>query len=162
MLVQLGLCQICSETTLLVFPRGGSGYYNNMFIYSEETKKLLTIIIPSVCGVALLGSLLALFGYYWQRRAKAKENTAKLTARMTGNLEEEVCNHISHVMRKLDFRVCENKGQISREVTAQLISAFIFATKIVQFLFYLNPKFQASSLLLRRYRPVCVRPEQKP
>ena len=83
---------------------------DDMFIYSEETKKLLTIIIPSVCGVALLGSLLALFGYYWQRRAKAKENTAKLTARMTGNLEEEVCNHISHVIRKLDFRVCENKG----------------------------------------------------
>ena len=24
MLVQLGLCQTCSETTLLVFPRGGS------------------------------------------------------------------------------------------------------------------------------------------
>ena len=64
-------------------------------IFSEETKKLLTIIIPSVCGVALLGSLLALFGYYWQRRAKAKENTAKLTARMTGNLEEEVVNSLS-------------------------------------------------------------------
>ena len=26
--------------------------------------------------------------------------------------------------------------------------AFVFATRIVQFLFYLNPKFQASSLLL--------------
>ena len=62
----------------------------HVFICSEETKKIRTIVIPSVCGVALLGSLLALFGYYWQRRAKSKENTAKLTARMTGNLEEEV------------------------------------------------------------------------
>ena len=32
-------------------------------------------------------------------------------------------------------------------VTAQLISAFVFATRIVPFLFYLNPSFQASSLL---------------
>ena len=35
--------------------------------------------------------------------------------------------------------------QISFGVTAKLISAFVFATGIVQFLFYLNKKFQASS-----------------
>ena len=28
-IVQVGLCQTCSETTLLVFPRGGSYLYNN-------------------------------------------------------------------------------------------------------------------------------------
>ena len=33
-------------------------------------------------------------------------------------------------------------------VTSKLISAFVFATWIVHFLFFLNPKFQASSLLL--------------
>ena len=33
-----------------------------------------------------------------------------------------------------------------KQVTAKLISAFVFATRIVQFLFFLNPKFQASSL----------------
>ena len=33
-------------------------------------------------------------------------------------------------------------------VTAKLISAFVFATRIVQFLFYLNLKFQASSSFL--------------
>ena len=44
----------------------------------------------------------------------------------------------------------------------QLISAFVFAPRIVQFLFFLNPKFQASSLLLCLYRPVCVGPVQKP
>ena len=52
----------------------------------------------------------------------------------------------------------ENKGadQLrSNCVTAKLISAFVFATRIVQFLRYLTPKFQASS-------PVCVRPVWKP
>ena len=37
-----------------------------------------------------------------------------------------------------------------------------FATRIVQFLFYLNPKFQASSSFLCLYRLVCVRPVRKP
>ena len=39
---------------------------------------------------------------------------------------------------------------------------FFFATRIVQFLFYLNPKFQASSSFLCLYRPVCVQPSRKP
>ena len=42
------------------------------------------------------------------------------------------------------FANAKTKAQISRAVTAQLISAFVFATRIVQFLLYLNPKFQAS------------------
>ena len=41
-------------------------------------------------------------------------------------------------------------------VTAKLISAFVFATLIVQFLYFLNPKFQASRRLLWLYSPVCV------
>ena len=44
----------------------------------------------------------------------------------------------------------------------KLISAFVFATWIVQSLFFLNPKFQASSHLLWQYRPVCVGPGRKP
>ena len=48
------------------------------------------------------------------------------------------------------------------QTKAQLISAFVFATRIVQFLFYLNPKFQASSSFLCLYRPVCVGPVRKP
>ena len=39
---------------------------------------------------------------------------------------------------------------------------FVFVTRKVQFLFYLNPKFQASSSFLRLYRPVCVRHVRKP
>ena len=37
-----------------------------------------------------------------------------------------------------------------------------FSYWIVQFLFYLNPKFLASSSFLCLYRPVCVRPVRKP
>ena len=42
----------------------------------------------------------------------------------------------------------KTKTQISFAVTTKLISAFVFAKRIVYFLFFLNPKFQASSLLL--------------
>ena len=45
----------------------------------------------------------------------------------------------------------KTKVQISFAVTARtakLISAFVFAAGIVQFLFFLYPKFQASSQLL--------------
>ena len=45
---------------------------------------------------------------------------------------------MSLVMRKPAFRICENK------IEHQLISAFVFATQIVQSLYFLNPKFQAS------------------
>ena len=42
----------------------------------------------------------------------------------------------------------KTKAQTSFVVTAKLISAFVFATQIVQSLFFLNPKSQASGLLL--------------
>ena len=51
---------------------------------------------------------------------------------------------------------------IGENKDAKLISAFVFATRKVQFLFYLNPKFQASSSFLCLYRPVCVGPVRKP
>ena len=46
--------------------------------------------------------------------------------------------------------------------TTKLISAFVFSTQIVQFLFYLNPKFQTSSSFLCLYRLVCIGPVRKP
>ena len=42
----------------------------------------------------------------------------------------------------------KTKTQISFAVTTKLISSFLFATQIVHFLFFLNPKFEASFLLL--------------
>ena len=53
---------------------------------------------------------------------------------------------------------------LTRTNSLKLIRAFVFATRIVQFLLYLHvtPKFQTSSLPLWLIRPVCVRPVQKP
>ena len=56
-------------------------------------------------------------------------------------------HHVSSVVRKPDFAYVKTKEQISCAVTAKLITAFVFAAQIVQSL-SLNPKFQASSLLL--------------
>ena len=56
----------------------------------------------------------------------------------------------------------KTKTQISFEVTAKLISAFVFATRIVQSLYFLNSKFQASNHLQWLYSPVCVGPCRKP
>ena len=58
---------------------------------------------------------------------------------------------MSRCTRKPTIHICGNQG-------ADQISAFVFATRIVQSLFFLYLKFQASSLLLWLYRPVCVRP----
>ena len=60
------------------------------------------------------------------------------------------------------FAYAKTKAQISFAVTTKLISAFVFATRIVHFLFLFNPKFQASMLLLGLYMLVCVRPGRKP
>ena len=65
-------------------------------------------------------------------------------------------------MRKPAFAYAKTKTQISFAVAAKLISAFVFATRIVQSLFLLNPKFQASSHLLWLYSTVYVGPGRKP
>ena len=70
--------------------------------------------------------------------------------------------NMSRVMRKPAFCICENKDADQLRGTAKLISAFVFATWIGQSLYFLNPKFQASSHLLWLYSPVCVGTGWKP
>ena len=65
-------------------------------------------------------------------------------------------------MRKPAFCICENKDADQLRGTAKLISAFVFATRIVESLYFLNPKFQASSHLLWLYSLVCIGPGRKP
>ena len=60
------------------------------------------------------------------------------------------------------FAYAKTKAQISFTVTAKLISTFVFTTWIVQSLYFLSQKFQASSQLLWLYSPVCVGPGRKP
>ena len=70
-------------------------------------------------------------------------------------------NDTSRVIRKPDFCICKNKDADQLR-TVQLISAFVFAIRKVQSLYYLNPKFQASSHLLLMYSPVSDGPGRKP
>ena len=56
------------------------------------------------------------------------------------NLSEEVDN-MSRVLKKKLIAYAKTKTQISFSATAKLINAFVFATRIVQSLFFLNPKF---------------------
>ena len=69
---------------------------------------------------------------------------------------------MSLVMRNQIFAYAKTKTQISFAVIAKLISVFVFATQIVQSLYYLNPKFQASSHLLWLCSLVCIGPGRKP
>ena len=56
----------------------------------------------------------------------------------------------------------KTKAQISFTINLKPISAFVFTTWIVQFLYFLNPKFLASYNLLRLNSPVCVGPGRIP
>ena len=60
------------------------------------------------------------------------------------------------------FAYAKTKTQISFAVTAKLISVFVFATRIVQSLYFLNPKFQVPSHLQWLSSPVCVGPGRNP
>ena len=44
----------------------------------------------------------------------------------------------------------------------QLISTFIFAIQMVQSLYFLNPKVQASSHIMWMHSPVCIGPSRQP
>ena len=70
---------------------------------------------------------------------------------------------MSLVMRKPAFCISEHKNADQlRGNTAKLINIFVFATRIVQSLYFLNTESQASSHLLWLYSPVCVGPGQIP
>ena len=70
---------------------------------------------------------------------------------------------MSRVLRKPDVYICENKDadqlRGNREADQRLC---FLAIRIVQFLFNLNTKFQASSHLLSLCSLVCVGPGRKP
>ena len=71
-------------------------------------------------------------------------------------------NDMSRAMRKPDFCPSENKGadQLHSNCEADQRLCFRYMDSTIPLL--IKPKFQASSLLPRLYRPVCVRPGWKP
>ena len=54
--------------------------------------------------------------------------------------------HLNRRTRKQNSAYVKTKAQISCAVTVQLISAFVFATWILQYLIFLKPKLQASRI----------------
>ena len=69
---------------------------------------------------------------------------------------------MNYISFTIEHRSAHEKTNNLHMFTAKLICVFVFATGIVQFLFYLNPKFQASSSFLCLYSPVCVGSFRKP
>ena len=68
--------------------------------------------------------------------------------------------NLSCLMRKPAICICETKGADQLCSYCKADQCLVFATRIVQVPFFLNPKFVASSHLLCLYRPVCVGPGQ--
>ena len=99
----------------------------------------------------------------YRTRKRWIDSLTTAESEVRGNTSMSRFLKISLVMKKNQlFAYAKTKTQISCAVTGQLISAFVFATWIVQSLFYLNLKFQASSHLPWLYSPVCVGPGRKP
>ena len=71
-------------------------------------------------------------------------------------------HNLSRLMGKPTICICENKDADQLRGNREADHAFVFAKWIVQFLLYLYPKFQASSILLCLCSSVCVGPVQKP
>ena len=63
---------------------------------------------------------------------------------------------LSLVMRKPDFCICENKDADQLRGNREADQHLCFRYTLVQSIYYLNPKFQASSHLLKLYSLVCV------
>ena len=64
--------------------------------------------------------------------------------------------HLTCILRKPAFAYAKTKALISCAVTAQLISAFVFAVLKVQTLFFLKNEISSSRHLLCLYSLVCV------
>ena len=88
--------------------------------------------------------------------------TAGLLKQAFNNDSVFSCIYLSLVMRNLDFCICENKDADQLRGYREADQRLVFAIRIVQSLFYLNLKFQASSHLQWLYSPVCVGPGRKP
>ena len=68
-----------------------------------------------------------------------------------------IYSYFSLVMRKPAFCIMQKQ----RRSNCEADHAFVSAIRIIHSLYYLNPKFQASSNVLWLYSLVCVGPDQK-
>ena len=173
MTVQPGLCRTWSEPKLLVFSRTCSIILNHTkfpFVSVRNAAASLSHLNKSweISMVrAVTGSYLVVeSAHSFFHRQGLLLDVAKI---QTFNIKRKFTVYLFTATNKWaaswenqQSAYAKTKTQISFAVTAKLISAVVLATRIVQFLFYLNPKFQASSSFLCLYRPVCVGPGRKP
>ena len=73
------------------------------------------------------------FIFYWEKQSKLSQNTP---LQLSIEPRREKTGF---------FAYAKTKTQISFAATAKLISAFVLATRIVQYLYFINSKFQVSS-----------------
>ena len=73
----------------------------------------------------------------------------------------QIVHFVNHslLMRKPTICICKNKDA---DQLRGYLSAFVFAIRILHFMFFLNPKFQVSRCFLCLYKSVSVRPVRKP
>ena len=106
-----------------------------------------------ICGVSVLYQLL--FNTYENKR---------LCSLCSCNSHIIVIKYEPPHEKKTTICIGKNKGADQLRINCgadQCLCFFVF-TWIVQFLYFLNPKFPAYYHLLRLYRPVCVRPGRNP
>ena len=70
--------------------------------------------------------------------------------------------HMSRDVRKQAFCICENKDADQLRGNREADQRLCFRYMDSKSLYYLHPKFQASSHLLWPYSPACVGPSRKP
>ena len=138
--MQSGLCQTCSETTLLVFPRGGS----------------LMAVYTACSWVAFLDIFRGKIEMSAQNIMKRQVTndfciiyfimSSATTCIQGGDMNySRLSHHLSHIRRKLTFCLCAMR---KRRCRSAVISTFVFAPWIVQSVLFLCPKFQVPSHFL--------------
>ena len=94
----------------------------------------------------------------------AIQNISRCTRKSLKNDTMSLIIEPRHRRKPFFFCICENKDadQLRGNREADQRLCFRYIPQRVQSLCNLNPKFQASNLLLWLYSLVCVRPGQKP
>ena len=87
-------------------------------------------------------------------------------AKTKSHIDQHLCFHykdsMSRDVRKPDFCICKNKDADQLLGNLEAVSAFVFAKRIVWYLYFLNLKFQVPCHLLWLHSPVCVGPGREP
>ena len=122
-------------------------------LYSAKIVWYLYSVHPNMFKTKLISSFCVIFHFFPGCMFSIDGSNLFIFHRLFTHLNHVF--HVSRLMGKPTICIGENKD-------ADQLRAFVFATRIVRFLFYLNRKFQASSSFLCLYRPVCVGTVRKP